>query len=85
MKYLILFVLFASFGAILYGFSLDEADAAISHKFIGFGTIGIFFIAMPLFLYKESKGKNIKDYMLTEENIKKMNAREKENKTNKRK
>jgi hypothetical protein len=29
---------------------------------------------MPLFLFKESKGKKVKDYMLTEENILKMRA-----------
>jgi hypothetical protein len=32
-------------------------------------------VAMPLFLIKESKGKNMKNYMLTEENIKKMQNR----------
>jgi hypothetical protein len=31
---------------------------------------------MPLFLYKESKGKKMNDYMLTEENIRKMRGKE---------
>lgn len=77
MKYLILFILAVSFAAIGYGFSLPEAEEVLANKCIGGGTVGIFLIAMPLFLLKESKGKKLKDYMLTEENILKMNAVEK--------
>jgi len=32
------------------------------------------FIVMPLFIYNRRKNKDIKDYMLTEESIKKMRA-----------
>ena len=32
------------------------------------------FIVMPLFIYNRWKNKDIKDYMLTEESIKKMRA-----------
>ncbi|MEO0901817.1 MAG: hypothetical protein AAFY00_07240, partial [Bacteroidota bacterium] len=35
---------------------------------------GLFLVAMPLFLIKESKGKKMKDYMLNKENIEKMQA-----------
>jgi len=48
----------------------------LAHKYIGFGTAGLFLLAMPLFLYKESKGKKMNDYMLTEENIRKMRGKE---------
>lgn len=72
MKYLILLVLFASFASILYGFYIQEEEVLLGSKCIGFGTIGIFLVAMPLFLIKYSRGKKMKDYMLTEENIKKM-------------
>ncbi|MDE3742372.1 hypothetical protein [Maribacter polysaccharolyticus] len=72
MKYLILFIVIASFGSIIYGFNILEDQESLGHKCIGLGTAGIFLLAMPLFLFKASKGKKMKDYMLTEENIKKM-------------
>ncbi|QLG45121.1 hypothetical protein [Costertonia aggregata] len=78
MKYVIILVVLASFGAIVYGFSLDEEQADLANKYIGSGTLGLFFVAMPLFLLTESRGKKMKDYMLNEENIRKMNEREKQ-------
>lgn len=77
-KYLIVLILLASIGSIIYGFTIMEATPALAHKCIGFGTVGIFLLAMPLFLIKESKGKKVKDYMLTEENIKKMQQKKNE-------
>lgn len=79
MKYIISLILLASLVSIIYGFSINEEDLPLSNKCIGFGTVGIFLVAMPLFLIKVSKGKKMKDYMLTEENIRKMQG--KENKT----
>jgi len=76
LKYFIVFVVLASFAAIIYGFSLDASQEVMSHKYIGSGTVGLFLIAMPLFLYKESKGKDFKDYMLTDENVRKMQGKE---------
>jgi hypothetical protein len=73
-KYVILLIVIASFSAIGYGFSVLDEDPPLGNKCIGFGTVGLFLIAMPLFLFKESKGKKVKDYMLTEENILKMRA-----------
>ncbi|MCM4162121.1 MULTISPECIES: hypothetical protein [unclassified Arenibacter] len=78
MKYLIFLILLASLASIIYGFSINEENIALSNKYIGFGTVGIFLVAMPLFLIKVSKGKKMKDYMLTEENIRKMQGKEKE-------
>jgi len=74
-SYIVLFIVIASIGGIIYGFSLLEENPAFANKCIGFGTVGLFLIAMPLFLFKESKGKKVKDYMLTEENIRKMQGR----------
>ncbi|MGB5553955.1 MAG: hypothetical protein WBM83_04790 [Flavobacteriaceae bacterium] len=82
MKYLILLIVFASFGAILYGFLFVEEQQEVADKFIGAGTVGLFLVAMPLFLYKYSQGKKMKDYMLTEENIRKMNSKESEKSEN---
>lgn len=78
MKYLILIITLASFAAIIYGFALQEENITHANKCIGFGTVGLFLVAMPLFLIKHSKGKKMKDYMLTEENIKKMRQKKSE-------
>lgn len=75
MKYLIIFIVLCSFGAIIYGFTVHEENLVLGNKLIGFGTVGLFLVAMPLFLIKYSKGKKMKDYMLTEENIRKMRDR----------
>lgn len=75
LKYIIVFVVLASATAVIYGFTLEKAEMVLANKCIGFGTVGIFLVAMPLFLFKESKGKNMKDYMLTEENIRKMQGK----------
>tara|TARA_R110000868_G_scaffold103873_1_gene285838 strand:- start:7030 stop:7287 length:258 start_codon:yes stop_codon:yes gene_type:complete len=78
LKYFISLICIASVVAIIYGFSIKEDKTTLANKYIGFGTIGIFLVAMPLFLFKESKGKNVKDYMLTEENIRKMQGKKPE-------
>ncbi|MCK0144281.1 hypothetical protein MWU78_01300 [Arenibacter sp. F26102] len=82
MKYIITLILLASLASIIYGFNINEENKALSDKCIGFGTVGIFLVAMPLFLIKVSKGKKMKDYMLTEENIKKMQDKEKKTSDN---
>ncbi|MGB5229246.1 MAG: hypothetical protein WBN55_13350 [Eudoraea sp.] len=74
-KHIILLIVLGSLGAIFYGFSLGEEHAQMANKYIGFGTVGLFLIAMPLFLIKESKTRKVKDYMLTEENIRKMQGK----------
>lgn len=75
MKYLITLVTLASIAAIIYGFTIKEEELMTANKYIGFGTAGLFLVAMPLFLYKESRGKKMEDYMLNEKNIRKMNDR----------
>ncbi|NNM18307.1 MAG: hypothetical protein HKP24_07010 [Croceitalea sp.] len=81
-KHLIVIIVFASFSAIIYGFTLKSENESKANKFIGSGTIGLFLVAMPLFLIKESKGKKMKDYMLTKENIEQMNKKEREKSEN---
>jgi len=72
MKYVVTIIVIISLGLIAYGFSMDNSQEAIANKFIGSGTLGLFLLAMPLFLYKESKHRKMKNYMLTEENVRKM-------------
>ena len=76
LKHIVLLIVLASLAAIIYGFSLEEKHSQIANKYIGFGTVGLFLIAMPIFLIKESKNRKVKDYMLTEENIRKMQGKD---------
>jgi hypothetical protein len=83
LKYIIVLIVLASFGSIIYGFTIKEEQLFLAHRFIGSGTVGLFLIAMPLFLFKESKkGRKMKDYMLTKENIEKMQRKERQNTDN---
>ena len=81
-KHLIFGIVLASIASIVYGFTLKSSSDIQADKFIGFGTVGLFLVAMPLFLIKESKGKKMKDYMLTKENIEKMQAKDRKNPDN---
>lgn len=81
-KYTITLIVLSSIITIIYGFTVIEENPPLGNKCIGFGTVGLFLIAMPLFLFKESKGKKMKDYMLTEENIKKMRNTEEKSQKN---
>lgn len=71
-------IVIASFSSIIYGFSIKSENELSANKYIGSGTAGLFLLAMPLFLFKESKGKQMKDYMLNKENIEKMQQKEKD-------
>ncbi|WP_452220185.1 hypothetical protein [Lacinutrix salivirga] len=73
MKYVLYIILFASLLSIILGYTLE---ANYSQKLIGFGVLAIFFVLFPLFIYHRSKGKKMKDYMLTQENLDKMRKRE---------
>nr|WP_321229019.1 hypothetical protein [uncultured Psychroserpens sp.] len=77
MKYLILIAFITSFGSVLCGFFMK---VAYSEKLIGFGVIGLFFIVFPMFAYHRWKDKDIKDYMLTKENLDKMRENQKRGK-----
>jgi|TARA_B110000027_G_scaffold77051_1_gene82060 hypothetical protein len=63
--------------AMVYGLIIVEDAPTAGNSYIGFGTLFLFLIAMPLFIFTEGKGKKVKDYMLTEENIRKMQAKSK--------
>jgi hypothetical protein len=50
----------------------------LGDRIIGIAVLASAFILMPLFLYHRWKGKNLKDYTLSEENLKKMKERNKD-------
>jgi len=74
MKYITLLLFLASTISIVLGYVLEVPYA---EKLKGFGVIGLFLITIPLFIYQSWKGKNAKDYMLTNENLERMRQREK--------
>ncbi|MGB0790227.1 MAG: hypothetical protein ACPGRT_01990 [Flavobacteriaceae bacterium] len=71
-RWVILILFVVAVVTIISGFWLN--DPVISNRLKGLGTVMIFFVVMPLFLLVESPRKKMKDYMLTEENIKKMQS-----------
>lgn len=73
MKYLIGFLFITCLASIIAGYFLE---VSYSEKLIGFGVAGLFVIVFPLFSYYRWKDKNVKDYMLTKENLDKMRNHE---------
>ncbi len=69
MKYLIIVLFLIAGGLIAYGFLFANE---IPQKFIGSGVALLFLIAFPLFAYYRWKDRDLKDYMLTKENLDKM-------------
>ena len=55
-----------------YGFYIKTDPEAKGELFIGLSLVLLFFVIMPLFIYHRWKGKDVKDYMLSKENILKM-------------
>lgn len=60
-----------------YYFRLND-DLVLGDRIIGIAILASAFILMPIFLYHRWKGKKLKDYTLSEENMKKMNDRNKD-------
>ena len=77
MKYIIIILAIAAFISIILGFTLD---VNYSEKLIGFGVSGLFLVVFPLYTYYSWKDKNMKDYMLTKENLDKMRDNQKRKK-----
>ena len=80
MKYLIWIFFIASTGSIIAGFSTLEKN---NETLIGLGVVGLFIVVFPLFTWYRWKDRDIKDYMLTKENLDKMRDNQKSNKKDK--
>ncbi|MBG6133209.1 hypothetical protein IWQ47_004617 [Aquimarina sp. EL_43] len=73
MKYIIRILFIAIIILICVGYYFkNSGDHNTGDKLVGIGILASSFILMPLFIYHRWKNKKIKDYMLTEENLKKM-------------
>jgi len=67
---LFIYVLFTiSLILIICGYIIDDIN---SEKFIGGGTLLLFFIVIPLFLYFRWQNKKLKNFILDNEELKKM-------------
>lgn len=69
---------------LIAGFVIKPKDDGLGDVVIGITILTGAFVLMPAFIFHQSKGKKIKDYMLTNENLKKMKDFKKEE-TNTRK
>ncbi|GAA4111619.1 hypothetical protein GCM10022393_09490 [Aquimarina addita] len=73
MKYIIriLFIAIVILVSIGYYYK-NTGDHVFGDKLVGVGILAASFILMPIFIYHRWKDRKVKDYMLTEENLKKM-------------
>lgn len=73
MKYLIRILFLVVVSLVSFGYYLkNSGNHPAGDKWVGVGILAASFVLMPLFIYHRWKGKKVKDYMLTEENLKKM-------------
>ncbi|NQY05045.1 MAG: hypothetical protein HRT68_02295 [Flavobacteriaceae bacterium] len=72
MRIILIIVFLAAICSIIYGFSITTPNDVSGDKFIGLGTLGLFFVWMPLFIYHRYRGKSVKKYMITDETFKKI-------------
>jgi len=77
MKYIIIILFIAIAITLGLGIYLNqtEVDVKLGGILIGSSLGTGIFVWMPLFLFYRSKGRKLKDYMLTPENIKKMQGK----------
>lgn len=72
MKYFIILLTFLAVIGVCYGFYIKPTQPESGDLYIGLSVVLGFIIVMPLFIYHRWKNRNVKDYMLTKENIEKM-------------
>ncbi|OAD91748.1 hypothetical protein A7A78_10855 [Aequorivita soesokkakensis] len=80
MKYIITVLFIAVCIALGVGFFIKSDNEATGNLVIGLSLMAGFFVLMPLFIYHRWKNRSVKDYMLTKENIEKMQDYQKDKK-----
>lgn len=80
MKYFLIILFIAIVAALITGYYIKPDDPKTGDLLIGLSISGLFLVLMPLFIYHRWKNKNVKDYMLTKENIEKMQTYSKDKK-----
>ncbi|MCX2836852.1 hypothetical protein OQ279_01705 [Salinimicrobium sp. MT39] len=61
----------------LAGFYIMQDDQALGDRIVGLSVLATVFFLLPMFLVLRWRGKKLKDYTLSDENLKKMNDRKK--------
>jgi hypothetical protein len=73
MKLILRILFLILLGALATGiYYKNQIDFSLGERIIGFTVLGGAFIYLPLFLYHHWKGKHLKDYTLSDDNLKKM-------------
>ncbi|MEZ4777880.1 MAG: hypothetical protein R2786_00665 [Flavobacteriaceae bacterium] len=72
MKYFLVVLFTLILITLCVGFYIKTENFETGNLLIGLSVAAIFLVLMPLFIYHRWKDKNVKDYMLTKENIEKM-------------
>ena len=72
MKYFLQFLVLSSIIGSCYGLYLKLVNPQNGDLLVGLSLVLLIFITMPIFIYRRWKNKDVKDYMLTKENIEKM-------------
>ena len=72
MKYFLQLLFIIDILGLSYGFFIKSDTPTKGDLIIGLSLVLLFFIIMPLFIYHRWKNRNVKDYMLSKENIIKM-------------
>ncbi len=80
MKYILTILFIAVLISLGIGFYIKLEDEATGNLIIGLTLMAGFFVLMPLFIYHRWKNRSVKDYMLTKENIEKMQDYQKDKK-----
>ncbi len=80
MKYFLTVLFISVLIALGIGFYIKPEDEATGDLIIGLTLMAGFFVLMPLFIYHRWKNRSVKDYMLTKENIEKMQDYQKDKK-----
>ena len=58
--------------ALAVGFYFRQENVVLGDRIVGLAVLAGAFILMPLFLYHRWKGKRLKDYTLSDENLRRM-------------
>jgi hypothetical protein len=73
MKYLLAFLFFGILFSLTVGLYVNNSgNTLLGNKIIGFSVLTAAFIFMPIFLIHRWKGKKLKDYTLSKENLEKL-------------
>ena len=72
MRYILIILTIGILSGLGWGHFIKPDDPQTGDLIIGLSIAALFFVFMPLFIYHRWKNKDVKDYMLTKENIEKM-------------